>query len=111
MSGYMTRQHDRDNAADSGFGIMEICLASSVLAIALMGVVGGLTSSLKLAINTKDSNLAHDSAMSVVEEFRKSYAIQLEHEVETKTGDLQRPGIAPALRERVCDGALHQDHM
>lgn len=63
-----------NTSRESGLGLVALFLGSTVLAVAVLGTVGGLMTSLKLAIDTKDANVAGEQALAVVREFRKSAA-------------------------------------
>jgi hypothetical protein len=63
-----------ETTRQSGLGLTELFLGSAGLAIAVLGTVGGLMTSLKFAIDTKDENLAHQEARTYLDGFRKSAA-------------------------------------
>ena len=67
-----------NTSRESGLGLVELFLGSTVLAVAVLGTVGGLMTSLKLAIDTKDANIASEQALAVVREFRESAEIDFD---------------------------------
>lgn len=59
---------------EAGMGLIEMTIASAVLAIALLGTMIGVLSGYRLVLETKSTNLAHHAATAVVEEFQNSAA-------------------------------------
>ena len=48
------------NSRQAGLGVVELFLGSTVLAVAVLGTVGGLMTSLKVAIDSKDESVSKD---------------------------------------------------
>ncbi len=55
---------------ESGVGLVEFFLGSTALAVVVLGTVGGLMTSLKFTIDTKDKSLAEDDAVRIREKVR-----------------------------------------
>ena len=57
---------------ESGFGLVEMMLGATVLAVALMGSASALATGMMVAVDTKMANRANDAALTVIEDFRAS---------------------------------------
>lgn len=68
--------------SESGIGLVELFLGSTVLAFAVLATVGGLMTSLKFVIDTKDQGLARDDAVAVVQMVREAADADFESALE-----------------------------
>jgi hypothetical protein len=70
------------NTSVSGIGLVELFLGSTLLAFAVLGTVGGLMTSLKFAIDTKDQGLAEDDSIAIVQQVREAADVDFESALE-----------------------------
>lgn len=86
------REHATARArADGGFMIVEIAVAMSLLVVGIVGFLGAVVSSHVLSRTAREMNIASTALTSVIEEFKKSCAVDFDAALTTYSNQTLDP--------------------